>query len=106
LVSRLAGIQAPVDGVTAAFTDIEQLRADSLRARRLGFGGKLCIHPKQVAHVNACFGPSADEVAWAKRVVEAAHAALGAAVAIDGKMVDQPVLLKAQAILHEAQRTS
>ena len=68
LVSRLAGIAAPVDGVTADIDDSERLRADSLRARRMGFGGKLCIHPKQIAHVNACFAPSADEVAWAQLV--------------------------------------
>jgi citrate lyase subunit beta / citryl-CoA lyase len=106
LVSRLAGIAAPVDGITTDIDDGEQLRADSLRARRMGFGGKLCIHPKQIAHVNACFAPSADEVAWAQRVVEAAQAANGAAVAVDGKMIDRPVLLKAQAILHEVQRGS
>jgi citrate lyase subunit beta/citryl-CoA lyase len=106
LVSRLAGIAAPVDGVTADIDNSEQLRADSLRARRLGFGGKLCIHPKQIAQVNVCFAPSADELAWAQRVVEAAQAAGGAAVAVDGKMVDRPVLLKAQAILSEMQRKS
>ncbi|HSF48800.1 MAG TPA: CoA ester lyase [Burkholderiales bacterium] len=104
LASRVAGIDAPVDGVSTALDDPEQLRADTLRARRLGFGGKLCIHPKQVAHVNECFRPGADEVAWAKRVLDAASAAKGAAVAVDGKMVDRPVILKAQAILSEAER--
>jgi citrate lyase subunit beta / citryl-CoA lyase len=106
LLSRLAGIQAPVDGVTTDIDDSERLRAESLRARRMGFGGKLCIHPKQIAHVNACFDPSTDEIAWARRVVRAAQAAGGAAVAVDGKMIDRPVLLKAQAILREAQRKS
>jgi citrate lyase subunit beta/citryl-CoA lyase len=101
LASRVAGIDAPVDGVSVAIENPEQLRVDTLRARRLGFGGKLCIHPKQVAHVNNCFRPSADQVAWARRVVEAASAAKGAAVAVDGKMVDRPVILKAEAILRE-----
>jgi citrate lyase subunit beta / citryl-CoA lyase len=104
LVSRIAGIVAPVDGVSTALDDPKQLRADTLRARRLGFGGKLCIHPKQVAHVNECFRPSPDEVAWAKRVLEAASSAKGAALAVDGKMVDRPVILKAQAILSESER--
>lgn len=104
VASRVASIDAPVDGVSTALDDPGRLRADTLRARRLGFGGKLCIHPKQVAHVNECFRPGADEVAWAKRVLEAASAAKGAAVAVDGKMVDRPVILKAQAILSESER--
>jgi citrate lyase subunit beta / citryl-CoA lyase len=69
LVSRLAGIQPPVDGPCTALDDAAQLSADTLRARRLGFGGKLCIHPKQVAPVNAAFAPSPEELAWAKRVL-------------------------------------
>ena len=102
LVSRIAGVQPPVDGVSTALDDPERLRADTLRARRLGFGAKLCIHPKQVAIVNACFRPSADEIAWARRVLEAAGAAHGAAVAVDGKMVDLPVIRKAQEIVASA----
>jgi citrate lyase subunit beta/citryl-CoA lyase len=81
----------------------ERLRGDTLRARRLGFGGKLCIHPKQVGPVNECFLPTADEVKWARRVVEAARAAGGAAVADGGHMVDRPVLLQAERILAEAE---
>ena len=103
LVSRLAGLQAPVDGVTTSLDDPGQIRADTLRGRRLGFGAKLCIHPRQVAHVNECFTPSPEEVAWARRVMEAATRAEGAAVAVDGRMVDRPVILKAQGILDEAQ---
>ncbi|MGZ5153711.1 MAG: CoA ester lyase, partial [Burkholderiales bacterium] len=64
----------------------------------------LCIHPKQIAPVNECFNPTADEVAWAQRVVDAAGAAKGGAVQVDGKMVDRPVLIKAQEILREAGR--
>lgn len=102
LASRLAGIAPPVDGVTTALDDPAVLRADALRARRFGFGGKLCIHPKQVAIVNECFAPSADEVAWARRVLEAARAASHDAVALDGKMIDRPVIAKAEAILRAA----
>lgn len=102
LVSRLAGIQAPVDGVTVALNDSERLRLDTLRGKRLGFGAKLCIHPAQVAEVNACFAPSSEEIAWAEKVVQAAAASDGAAVALDGKMVDRPVILKAEQVLREA----
>jgi len=102
LASRRAGIGAPIDGVTTAIDDSARLQADVQRARRLGFAGKLCIHPKQVAVVNTLFAPSAEETAWARRVLEAAAASGGAAVAVDGKMVDKPVLLRAEAILREA----
>lgn len=99
LASRLAGLQAPVDGVSLAVDDPVALAADADRGRRLGFGGKLCIHPRQVETVNQAFTPSAESVAWARRVVEAIAQAQGGAVAVDGKMVDRPVLLKAQRIL-------
>jgi citrate lyase subunit beta/citryl-CoA lyase len=99
LASRLANLQPPVDGVCTSIDDEPALRAASLRAQRLGFGAKLCIHPRQVAVVEAAFAPSAQELAWARRVLEAAHAAGGAAVAVDGLMVDKPVLLRAQRLL-------
>jgi citrate lyase subunit beta / citryl-CoA lyase len=99
LVSRLAGLPSPVDGITAAFDKPDLLRADTDRARRLGFGGKLCIHPKQIPTVHECFGPTPAEEAWAKRVVEAASAAGGAAVSMDGEMIDRPVIARAEAIL-------
>lgn len=106
LVSRLARIGAPVDGVTTALDDPQQLQADTSRARRLGFGAKLCIHPAQVAAVNRHFSPSEAEVAWAQRVLAAADAARGAAVALDGKMIDRPVILRAQRIVAQATRAS
>jgi citrate lyase subunit beta/citryl-CoA lyase len=99
LASRVAEIAPPVDGVTTAIDDVEVLRRDARRARSLGFGAKLCIHPNQVAPVNEAFRPTDAEIAWARRVVDADAAASGAAVAVDGKMVDRPVLLKARAIL-------
>lgn len=101
LASRLAGLQAPVDGVSTSLDDAERLRVDVLRARRLGFGGKLCIHPRQVEGVNRHFAPSEAEQAWARRVLEAAATAAGAAVALDGRMIDKPVILRAQAILRD-----
>jgi len=99
LASRLAGIGAPVDGVTTVFDDAALIEQEARRARRLGFRGKLCIHPKQIAAVHAAFAWRDDEVVWAKRVIAATEASGGAAVALDGKMVDTPVLLKAQEIL-------
>jgi citrate lyase subunit beta/citryl-CoA lyase len=106
LVSRLAELPAPVDGVTVRFDDPAATMADAQRARREGFGGKLCIHPKQVAAVNAAFSPGADEVSWAERVVAAASGAGGGAVALDGKMIDKPVLMRAERILARANRPS
>jgi citrate lyase subunit beta/citryl-CoA lyase len=99
LVSRVAGIQPPIDAPTITFTDLERVRADAVRARRMGFGGKLCVHPAQVVPVHEAFAPTADEVAWARRVIAADAAASGAATAIDGEMVDRPVVARAQAIL-------
>lgn len=102
LSSRLAGAQAPVDGVTTALDDPQFLYDETRRSRRLGFGAKLCIHPKQVEPVLRAFRPTEEEIAWARRVVEAERAAAGAAVALDGKMVDRPVILKAHEILAAA----
>ncbi len=102
LASRVANLPAPVDGVTTALDDAERTGLDARRARSLGFGGKLCIHPRQVAIVNAAFSPSAEQLSWARRVVDAASAADGAAVAVDGKMVDAPVLARARRLLAAA----
>jgi citrate lyase subunit beta / citryl-CoA lyase len=99
LASRLAGLDSPVDGVTTAIDDAVAIEADTRRARRLGFGAKLCIHPRQLAAVHAAFAPSAGELAWAERVVAAAGSAAAGAVAVDGRMVDRPVLLRARAVL-------
>jgi citrate lyase subunit beta/citryl-CoA lyase len=71
---------------------------------RLGFGAKLCIHPRQVATVQRVFSPSEADVAWARRVLEAAANSNGAAVAVDGKMVDRPVIERARGILRTAEQ--
>jgi citrate lyase subunit beta/citryl-CoA lyase len=99
LASRLAGLAAPADGVSTAIDDAARLVADAERARRLGFGAKLCIHPKQVAPVQAAFAPTATQVAWARRVRDAFAKAAGAAVAVDGQMIDRPLNERALAIL-------
>jgi citrate lyase subunit beta / citryl-CoA lyase len=99
LASRVAGLPAPVDGVTTAIDDAAALAHDARRARTCGFGGKLCIHPAQVTAVNAAFTPSPEQLAWARRVVAATQASEGAAVAVDGRMVDAPVLARACRLL-------
>jgi len=106
LVSRLAGIQSPVAGINAAIDDLNSLRADTLRSRRLGFGAKLLIHPKQISIVHECFRPSAEEIVWAKRVLEAAAASQGAAVSMNGQLVDRPIIARAESILYEAGQRS
>lgn len=98
LESRLAGLAAPIDGPTAEVRDVERVRSAAQRARRLGFGGKLCIHPQQAAEVNRAFSPTDEERHWARRVMTAMEASRGAAVALDGKMIDRPVWLKAARI--------
>jgi citrate lyase subunit beta/citryl-CoA lyase len=102
LVSRLAEIEPPVDGINTEWNDPDQLRAATLRSIRLGFGAKLCIHPKQIGPVSACFRPTAEEIAWANRIVEAAAASKGAAVAVGGELVDRPIILQAERILKQA----
>jgi citrate lyase subunit beta/citryl-CoA lyase len=106
LASRLAGLPPPIDGVTVALDDPAQLADDIAYARRLGFGGKLCIHPRQVEAVNAGFLPPAAEIAWARRVLESANQAAGNAVRVDGKMIDRPVIDRARAILQAAERAA
>ena len=102
LVSRRAGIAAPIDGVSLAIDDAAQLEADARRARRFGLGAKLCIHPRQVAAVHAAFAPRPEEIEWARRVLAALAAGPLGAVAVDGKLVDRPVALLAETILAEA----
>ena len=103
--SRLAGLPAPVDGVTVDFSDDDRLRSDARRARRLGFGGKLCIHPRQLQAVSTAFMPDDAQRAWAARVLMAIDSAKGATVALDGKMVDRPVWLQAMRIAASAAQT-
>jgi citrate lyase subunit beta/citryl-CoA lyase len=99
LATRRAGLPAPIDGVTADWRDAQRLAVDTARARRGGFGAKLCIHPDQVAPVHAALGPSADELAWARRVIDAIRSAGGGVVSLDGRMVDAPVVRLAERLL-------
>lgn len=98
LASAAAGLPGPIDGVRARLDDDAGLRDEAAQARRLGFTGKLCIHPRQVAIVDEVLAPTPDEIAWATRVVEALgdH---GGVTSLDGAMVDRPVVERARRIL-------
>jgi citrate lyase subunit beta/citryl-CoA lyase len=107
---RLAAGEAGVfayDAAYARFQDVEGFRAEASLAQRLGYLGKSCIHPSQVAHANEVFRPSDDEIAHARRVAAAADEAdargLGAYV-VDGQMVDAPFVKRARAVLATARR--
>jgi citrate lyase subunit beta/citryl-CoA lyase len=96
LASRLAGLTTPVDGVSTVLDDPVVIESEARRGRRFGFGAKLCIHPLQIDAVHRAYAWTDAELAWAERVLQAVEASSGAAVAVDGKMVDMPVILKAQ----------
>ena len=98
IASRLASLPPPVAGVTAQLDDEARLLSDLADARRLGFGAKLCIHPRQVQPIHAALRPSAEALEWARRVLAADAASPGAA-RLDSRMVDRPVVLQAQRTL-------
>jgi len=98
-VSRLTGLPAPIDTVTVNLKDPAVIEHDARLAKRLGFGGKLCIHPSQVSAVNTAFSPSEKEIAWAREVIKVSNAAGDGAVKLGDQMIDKPVLLRAQRIL-------
>lgn len=102
LASRAAGLPGPLEGVTPTLDDPARWAQDARYAAELGFSGKLVIHPAQVEAVNAAFTPTAEEVARATRVLEAA--AQGGAVRLDGEMVDAPVVARARRVLARARR--
>jgi len=95
LASRLAQIAAPIDGVTVRLDDPAQTFDDAAHARAIGMAGKLCVHPKQTGDVLRAFAPTEAEIAWAERVLASGDGA----VSVDGTMVDEPVRIRARAIL-------
>ena len=97
-----AGVHV-IDTVYADFRDLDGLKHDAERAAADGFSGKLAIHPDQVAVINAAFTPAEDEIARARRIVEAFDAQPGAGVInLDGAMVDMPHLQNARKLLERA----
>lgn len=100
LACRVRGVHA-LDQVVVAVHDAACFEADAARGRRLGYGGKLCVHPGQVTLAHATFTPSADEVAHARRVLAAGEGR--GAVLVDGAMVDEPMLRTARDVLRHAE---
>lgn len=97
IASRCAELPSPIAGVTPSLDDPARMEADFAFARAFGFGAKMCIHPRQVAIVERAARPTEAEIEWAGRVIAAAQA--GGVVSVDGKMVDRPVVLRAEDIL-------
>lgn len=105
VVSRAAGLEAPIDGVFPPLNDPLGFEADALAARRLGFAGKMLVHPSQIALANDAFGPTESELDRARRVLAAFEKAygLGASVTVlDGQMVDAPVVAWARRVLERS----
>jgi len=82
----------------ADYADLPAIEAAGREAREHGFDGATCVHPTVVPLLNAAFAPSAQEIAWAERVVEAARGGAGA-FTVDGRMVDAPIIVRARRIL-------
>jgi citrate lyase subunit beta/citryl-CoA lyase len=94
-------------GSVADFADLEGYRAAARLARRYGFRGSACIHPNNVKILNEEFGPKPEEITWAHRVIdvyEKAKAEGRASVQLDGKMIDIPIVIRAERVLAEAKR--
>ena len=100
-VAKAFGIQA-LDTVYSNVDDIDGLIEETRRIAKMGFDGKGAIHPEQVRYINECFTPSEEEIEYAKRVMQAIEEAkkkgLGA-VSLDGRMIDEPVVKRAERIL-------
>jgi citrate lyase subunit beta/citryl-CoA lyase len=107
LDSAAAGARPPFDIVHLDIHDDEGLEAECRLARSLGFRGMACIHPAQTPIVNRVFAPSEAEIEWARRVIrsyEQAERAGRGVLALNGAMVDLPVVERARRILAEAER--
>ena len=106
LAARAAGLEGPIDGPFLGLKDDEGTRLSAQWAKRLGFQGKMVLHPQQLPVVAEVFAPSADEIAWAQTVVAAfaEHEARGISAfkLEDGTFVDYPVVHRAQSILRDA----
>jgi (S)-citramalyl-CoA lyase len=109
LVHRAGLVAAAARGKVALFDvpflsldDEAALVEETRRAQSLGFTGKLAIHPKQVAPIQAVLTPPDEQVAWARRVIEAIEQAAGGVCVVDGKMIDAPVAQSARRVLARA----
>lgn len=99
MAAGAAGVPA-IDTIYADVRNLDGLRAECEAGRRMGFAGRMAIHPAQIAVIEEAYAPTAEERAWAERVIAAFEAAPGAGViALDGKMVDKPHLVQARRLL-------
>ncbi|AFK64241.1 citrate (pro-3S)-lyase [Advenella kashmirensis WT001] len=101
---RLAAGSAGVYAYDSAYANIgnsEGYRQEALLAKAVGFLGKTCIHPSQIAIANEVFTPTREEVDWARKIVESAGQASHGAYVLDGQMIDVPFINKAKMILRQ-----
>lgn len=101
MASRAHGLAAPLDAIYTAIHDPEGLMHYARQAMKLGFGGVLLIHPRQVTPAHRAMVPTQAQVAWARRILEAEQRVNGAVVAVRGNMVDAPVMARARRILQQ-----
>jgi citrate lyase subunit beta/citryl-CoA lyase len=104
LAARAAGVLA-VDTVYTNLADLDGLLAEARQMRQMGYSGKLLIHPAQIEPVHQAFAPTEEEVAYARRVLEAFEAAEARAegvIALDGQMIDAPVVARAREVVAAA----
>lgn len=102
MASRAAGIEPPLDTVWADLRDTEGFLHSAERAAALGFQGKMCIHPDQIAVTNAAFSPSEQQLVWAGRVIAAfaeAEAKGLASIQLDGQFIDYPIVQRARQVV-------
>jgi citrate lyase subunit beta/citryl-CoA lyase len=107
LSSKAAGVENPIDSPWFHFKETEAFARSLERSRRSGFQGRCCVHPDQIAPVNAAYTPSAADIASAERIVAAFREAEkrgAAAIQVDGQMIDYPVAYRAQALLDAVQK--
>jgi citrate lyase subunit beta/citryl-CoA lyase len=105
LIAAVNAEVAPIDSIYPNFRDLDGLRKEALNGRRDGFVGKMAIHPDQVPVINEIYTPSAVAIAEAKRIVDAFKAAGNAGViSLDGAMLDQPHLKRAQRLLARVEK--
>ena len=102
----LAAAAAGISAIDAPYMDVAALEAlgdESRRSRRLGFVGKVAIHPRQVPVIQDSFSPTDEEVAWARKVVAAYESQKGGVFLLDGQLIERPVFLAAQRTLQASQ---
>jgi citrate lyase subunit beta/citryl-CoA lyase len=104
-IAAVAARVSPIDGVCLSVKDDAAFAAEATEAVRLGFQGKLCIHPSQVPLANEIFTPSDDQIAAARRIVEAWNTAMASGegvFSLDGKMIDAPLVAIQKRVLERA----